>query len=85
MVAQFNDLTKRKGSLFGLKLLSHHHRQELHQRSPFISEMFLRSMSLFNTIFYHLLEKIFVVLIGARLVFNCGKWADYNLIPETSC
>ena len=69
-VAQFNDLTKRKGSLFGLKLLSHHYRKEVHQRSHLISEMFLRSTSLSNTIFYHLLEKIFVVLIGGRSVFN---------------
>ena len=69
-VAQFNDLTKRKGSLFGLKLLSHHHRQGVHRQSHLISEMFLRSTSLSHAIFYHMLEQIFVVLIGGRFVFN---------------
>ena len=70
MVAQFDDLTKKERVTFWAKLLSHHHRQEVHQRSHLISEMFLRSTSLSNTIFYHLLEKIFVVLIGGRFVFN---------------
>ena len=35
--AQFNDLTKKQGSLYGLKSPSHHHRQWVHRRSHLIS------------------------------------------------
>ena len=35
--AQFNDLTKKQGSLYGLKSPSYHHRQWVHRRSHLIS------------------------------------------------